>query len=197
MSFENLVNYLLYVVPGFISVAIYRSFYPAKKDSDFARLAWSIVYGILIYAVADWLIQHFYWSLELNPNRFPSVGALGLLFTLAIIAGYFRVLWQASRFAVVKQCRWLRFLRPARRTVWAEVNSEEPTEWAVVKLKDGSRYMGYISNWTFDPDATEHEFILSEARRVDDDFNPLYEIQGRGVYMRTSAVDHIEFWLGA
>ena len=66
----------------------------------------------------------------------------------------------------------------------------------MVFLNDGSIYRGYIKSYTFDPDATDQDFLLSEAVRVNEDLHPKYRITGQGVYLRTRDVRRIEFLKG-
>src|SRR5450755_3503873 len=42
---EHLVDFLVYVMPGFIALQIFRAKYPAKKLSEFLQVAWSLIYG--------------------------------------------------------------------------------------------------------------------------------------------------------
>lgn len=73
------------------------------------------------------------------------------------------------------------------------VNSPDNKDWAVIFLDDGSIYSGWISDYRFDPDSSDQDFLLSKAKRVDDDLSPMYEINGIGVYLNTRNVRRIEF----
>ena len=53
-----------------------------------------------------------------------------------------------------------------------------------------------IYDWTYDPNEIDHDFLLKDARRVDNNMNTIYEIQGKGVYLRLSSVSRIEFYRG-
>ena len=41
----------------------------------------------------------------------------------------------------------------------------------MVYLDDGSIYIGYIYEYRFDPDCDDQDFVLSDAKRVDEDLN--------------------------
>ncbi|MEZ4271721.1 MAG: DUF6338 family protein [Myxococcota bacterium] len=82
-------------------------------------------------------------------------------------------------------------------STWVVINAERPTEWALVVLDDGTRYLGWISNWTFDPDAPNFDFLLKSAKRVDEHLNIQRVIDGRGVYVRSEKLHHIEFFAGS
>ncbi|MEZ4271720.1 MAG: hypothetical protein R3C68_09905 [Myxococcota bacterium] len=53
MTIGSLAAGLLFVLPGFVANELYRAAFPAKKDSDFARVVWSVVYSLIILAVAQ------------------------------------------------------------------------------------------------------------------------------------------------
>jgi hypothetical protein len=63
----------------------------------------------------------------------------------------------------------------------------------VVYLDDGSIYLGWIKDFTFDPDADDNDFLLADAKRVDDQLAEKYAVTGRGVYLNTRNVKRIEF----
>ena len=65
-----------------------------------------------------------------------------------------------------------------------------------VTLTDGSKYLGWISEWTYDPNESDQDFLLSNAQKIDENFNMIYEIDGKGIYLRTSWVVSIEFFKG-
>ena len=67
------------------------------------------------------------------------------------------------------------------------------TNWATVFLSDGAIYLGWISKYTFNPDAVDQDFLLSNARRVDEQLSELYRVTGIGVYINTRDVKRIEF----
>jgi len=66
-------------------------------------------------------------------------------------------------------------------------------DYAVVYVDDGSIYLGWIKDYTFDPDAEDNDFLLADAKRVDEQLKELYSITGRGVYLSTRNVKRIEF----
>ena len=45
---EHLVDFLIYVMPGFIALQLFRAAYPAKKLSEFVQVAWSLIYGVIL-----------------------------------------------------------------------------------------------------------------------------------------------------
>jgi len=62
-----------------------------------------------------------------------------------------------------------------------------------VYLDDGAIYLGWIKEYTFDPDVESNDFLLAGAKRVDDNLNTTYLVNGQGVYLNTRNVKRIEF----
>jgi hypothetical protein len=82
------------------------------------------------------------------------------------------------------------------QSIWAKVNGPRATDWAVVFADDGAIYMGWIKEFTYIPDADDNDFLLSRAKRLNEDGSHQYEIDGQGVYMNTRNVRRIEFVRG-
>ena len=80
--------------------------------------------------------------------------------------------------------------------MWVDVNDRTNKDWAIVYLDDGSIYLGWISNYTFNPNQQNHDFLLSNAKRLYDNLMVMYEIDGCGIYINTRDVKRIEFRSG-
>ncbi len=92
--------------------------------------------------------------------------------------------------------RLLGFIAPDVQSIWAKVNQAHSTDWAVIFTDDGAIYMGWIEEFTYDPDAEDNDFLLSAAERLNDDFTSRYKVDGQGVYLNTKNVKRIEFVRG-
>lgn len=203
MPTNNLTQFILFITPGFLAIALYRRKYPARKDSDFHLIAWSLVYGVLILAAVRFLdraVLHGVLGSEaclqgsnakVPPPinlRFPAA----LLFT-GVIAAALSIAWREVAFRLSAKYSCLGWLAPDHLTIWAQVNKDSNQDWAVVFLNDGAIYIGQIKHWTFDPNAEHQDFLLSKAQRVNEDLKVIYEVTGRGVYLNTRDVLRIEF----
>ncbi len=107
MSFNDIVSFFLYVIPGFISTEIYRTKYPAKKCSDFIYLCWSISVSIFIIVIARGIDFYLKWSLFPQKIIFPRIRTIAVLIGLAIIIALLRILKKelAEKFKI----SWLDF----------------------------------------------------------------------------------------
>jgi hypothetical protein len=190
---ERLADFILYIMPGFIALQLYRAQYPVKRLSEFLQVSWCVIYGIVLAGTVRW-VDHRFLNGVLHTDaaglpwlRFVvALAVAGLLFGTLLIA----VRW--ARFTLSRKYVRLSGLRPDPQSIWAKVN-QSSTEYAVVYLDDGAIYLGWIREYTFDPDAESNDFLLAGAKRVDDQLNTIYLVNGQGVYLNTRNVKRIEF----
>ncbi len=190
MSFSDILSFFLYVIPGFISTEIYKSVYPGKKVSDFTHLTWSISLSICFFIFTRWVDSLLKWNLYPFGVKFPRIRTIFILILLSIIFALLRIL----KNLLADKFEWLKFIKVKPLAIWPFVNNDP--EWACVTLTNGAKYLGWISEWTYDPNETDQDFLLADAERVDEEFNTIYKIDGKGVYLKTSWVVSIEFFKG-
>lgn len=196
MSISDLTEFILYVLPGFIALQIYHKIYPAKQKSDLIYISWSIILGIVITNIIL-LIDKNYLGKQLYPEltEFP-----GFLFILCIIASgiVFGLLFSLShelRYKIGIKYGW-KFLIPDSLSIWAKINQKWNKDWAVVYLEDKSIYLGNIKYYSYDPNNSDHDLLLGQAKRVDNELKVQYKINGIGVYINTRDIKKIEFLAG-
>jgi hypothetical protein len=70
---EHLVDFLVYVMPGFIALQLFRAKYPAKKVSEFLQVAWSLIYGVILATLVRGVDGRFLRGrLQSNTPGFPA-----------------------------------------------------------------------------------------------------------------------------
>jgi hypothetical protein len=182
---------------------LYDKKYPARKDSDFRWAALSLIYSFAILGLL--IVTEKVLGLDLHCSRVLMISnskdaistidarAMGSLFVGSIVVYGFMVGVRESREWLSQRYNRLSRLAPDPQRTWFKINLKRNDDWAVVYLDDNSIYMGYVSDYTFDPNMDDQDFLLSEARRVDDKLNTIYLVDGVGVYMSTRNVKRIEF----
>lgn len=190
---EHLADFVLYIMPGFIALQLYRAKYPVKQLSEFLQVSWCVIYGIVLASTVRWFDHRFLNGLLHGDEaglpwlRFViALAVAGLLFGSLLIA----IRW--ARFTLSRKYETLSGLEPDPQSIWRKVN-QSSTEYAVVYLDDGAIYLGWIREYTFDPDAESNDFLLAGAKRVNDQLNTIYLVNGQGVYLNTRNVKRIEF----
>ncbi len=197
MPTQSLVDFILYVLPGFLAIEIFRSAYPGKSKDNFSLITWSIIFGVIIVSFTKWIDGKFLNNyLKSNVEGFPSFKYVLTILFGGLIAGFLRIFIHFIRFKLSLKYNFLKKIAPNHLSIWAKINQPDNNNWAVVFLDDGSIYLGYISDYKFDPDSEDQDFLLKDAKRVDEDLKKIYDVNGLGVYLNTRNVKKIEFLEG-
>lgn len=195
MPVDSLADFIVYIAPGFLATEVYKSYFPGKERSTFAQLAMSIVWAsIIVVAVRlidDNLLRGALHSSTTTPLAETKFIASLLLF--GALFGWMAAKQLEARISLGHKYEFLAWLAPVSDSVWKFVNDRDVEDWAVVTLVDGTKYLGWISNYRFDPDESDQDFLLSRARRVDDRLAEAYVVDGIGVYLNTRDIVSIEF----
>lgn len=194
MNIPDIVQFLLYVIPGFISIEYFRARFPAKARTDFITISWSIVFGVGITSLLIWLDSHaLHGFLRYQPAGFPSLRFLASLVAAGFLIGIIRAGLRQLRFVLSHRITSPKWLAPDVNSIWARVNQTGTDQWAMVFLEEDVQYLGYIRYFRNDPDAKDQDFLLAEAFRVDKSRRVMYRVDGVGVYLNTRDVRRIEF----
>ncbi len=210
MPVKDLIEFILYLAPGFIATELYIVKYPARDRSQFVQITWSIICGIIILTFVKWIDQKYFgFALDSAKEGFPSFYFITALFVSGFLLGIIRIAWREIRFNLAVNYDIFKFIAPDPKSTWAKINETNDIYWAVVFLNDKSIYLGGISNYTYDPNnknansasSLDHynenqDFLLSNARRVNERLKLIYSIDGKGVYLNTRNVNRIELIKG-
>jgi len=197
MPVNDIIEFIAYVIPGFLSLQVFRSFYPVKRKSDFYQISWSIIYGVLITSFIK-LVDGKYLNniLEANKEQFPSFSFIICLVAVGTLLGLLFVGFYKLRFSLAIKFEYLKWILPNPQSIWIEINQVNNLNWAVIFLNDGAIYLGWIKKYRFDPNLENQDFLLTNAKRVDEKLKEKYSIDGEGVYLNTRDVKRIEFVRG-
>jgi hypothetical protein len=194
VNFLDIVQFILYVIPGFISIEFFRARFPAKTRTDFVTISWSIVFGVGITSFLIWLDTNpLHGLLGYNPQGFPGLLFIVSLFVSGFLIGIIRAGLRQARLHLSRHFTLLGWLMPDSNSIWARVNQKGTDQWALVFLDNDIQYLGYIKYFRNDPDSEDQDFLLAECYRVDKNRKPLYRVVGVGVYLNTRDVRRIEF----
>ena len=194
MPTQNLAEFILYIAPGYIAIRILRWIIPVKDRDTFHDIASSVVLGVVIISLLQWLDDEFpCLRLSSDTNSVPGMRFLFAILISGIVTGFLVVCLKKLIDLISRKVRKLNWLSSGIDTVWARLNDRDNQDWVVVYLDDGSIYNGWISKYTNNPNFQEQDFLLSKAIRVNEDFETIYKIIGAGVYLNTRDVKRIEF----
>ena len=197
MPVKTLIEFILYIVPGFIAREVYDSIFPGKEKGQFSQVGWSVFYGIIIfYSIKYFDINYFNCLLFSNNTDNPNPKFVLALFIGGICLGLLIAGVNKLREILAYKCGFS-FLAPDPLSIWAKLLQPiNKSYWVVVYLDDGATYLGWISDFTFNPNTESQDFLLKDAKRVDDDLKEKYLVDGLGVYLNTKNVKRIEFLKG-
>jgi hypothetical protein len=185
------------LIPGLVAVELFRAVYPAAPRNWPGYVGWAVVWGAVAAATAQWFDRTVLDATVAATSNVLTLAAISLLVATGAAAGGVRVMARMLRFWLARRSPALQWLRPDHPPVWVSVNQPYVNDdWAVVFLLDGAIYLGWVAQFGFDPRREEQDFVLQDARRLDEDLGERYHIAGSGVYLNTRAVARIEYWTG-
>lgn len=195
---KDVIEFLIYVMPGFLALRMYRSAYPGRQMSDLIMTAWSLILGIIVSSAVKWIDKtccHNY--LRSTSSDFPDLPLIFALFCGGLLLGGVLVFGHWARFHLaVKFPKFFGRIAPDPLSIWAYVNQPSNRDWAVVYLENDAVYIGGITKYSTVPDAEDQDFLLTDASRVEEDLSVKYKVEGGGVYINTRNVRQIEFISG-
>lgn len=160
----KLLLFLLFFVPGFISVKVYDLLVPSERR-DFSKSVFEVVgYSALNFAALSWLIITLVSSVPLFSNAY--------IFTLSVllILFFFPIVWPML---FVKLQSWpptAAYFRHPIQKPWDYVFGLKKPFWMIVHLKDGRRVGGrfYVNSFASSYPA-EEQIYLEEVWNLDED----------------------------
>ncbi|WP_341767926.1 DUF6338 family protein [Citrobacter portucalensis] len=185
----KLFLFVLFIMPGFISMRVYRLFHPSA-DSDTSKVLIDVVsYSCINFSI---LLIPIY-LIEIN-NVFISHPVLYYLFYIfvLIIAPVLLpiILLKIRSCEKVKQV----LPHPIGRS-WDYFFSTRQCCWVLVTLKNGKKYGGYYGSQSFASNSPEPEQIYLEKHwALDDDGDFDHELTDTlGIIILTNEIESVEF----
>lgn len=185
----KLFLFVLFIMPGFISMRVYRLFHPSA-DSDTSKVLIDVVsYSCINFSI---LLIPIY-LIEIN-NVFishPVLYYLFYIFVLIIVPVLLPIILLKIRsYEKVKQV----LPHPIGRS-WDYFFSTRQCCWVLVTLKNGKKYGGYYGSQSFASNSPEPEQIYLEKHwALDDDGDFDHELTDTlGIIILTNEIESVEF----
>ncbi|EPR9702655.1 MULTISPECIES: DUF6338 family protein [Citrobacter freundii complex] len=185
----KLFLFVLFIMPGFISMRVYRLFHPSA-DSDTSKVLIDVVsYSCINFSL---LLIPIY-LIEIN-NIFishPVLYYLFYLFVLIIIPVLLPII-----LLKIRSCEKVKRVlpHPIGRS-WDYFFSTRQCCWVLVTLKNGKKYGGYYGSESFASNSPEPEQIYLEKHwALDDDGDFDHELTDTlGIIILTNEIESVEF----
>ncbi|WP_435927539.1 DUF6338 family protein [Dryocola sp. BD613] len=189
-DFNKLFIFILFVVPGFISIKVYEALHPSVKKDSSKIIIDAVAYSCINYAL--WFLP-VYFSEKNDLFNYSSFLYYSLyLFVFLISPLLLPVTLHKLR---LSQFFRKRLPHPVGRP-WDFFFRNAPACWVIITLKDGKRIGGLYSGNAFASSSPEPEQIfLSESWHVNEDggFERRKE-RTLGILVLTTDILTIEFY---
>jgi hypothetical protein len=187
-SAHTLALFLLFFLPGFVSLKVYDSLVPSERR-DFSKsiyevAAYSTLNYSLLYPVVDWMLS------QRAAYNAATWGA-GVLLLVA-----FPSLWPFLWIQVVKSRFFSkRFVHPTQKP-WDFVFGQRKPYWAIVHLKDSRKIAGVYGERSFaSSNPAEPQIYLEEVWRLDDSGHFERAVnESEGILILESEILAVEFF---
>ena len=159
---DKLQLFLMFVVPGFISIKIYDLIIPGERRDFSKAIVEAIAYSSINFALLSWLIA------LINSGDFSSKHQIIYAILIIIIMFGFPVLWTVL---FLKITEWKpiasKIYHPIQKPWDWYFRKGEPC-WVIVHLKDGRKIGGkYDENSFASSFPAEEQIYLEEIWRLD------------------------------
>lgn len=104
---------ILYLLPGFLFIEIFRKYFPTKRDTDFARVLHAVLWSLPLFTFSYFVNKYFplkVSDIQLS-GKSINTSLVIYLYSIAIILAYSRVWTRNLRFNASKYSA-LKFVTP-------------------------------------------------------------------------------------
>ncbi len=168
-NINSLLLFLIFFIPGFISITIYDLLVPTKRR-DYSK-AWfeAVAYSSIHYAALSWLI-----IIIQSPNFIANHKVIYIILVLLIMF-ILPAFWPIVFYHLHRFRPFLKFMRHPCPTSWDYIFSKKESFWIIVHLKDGRKIGGIYDTESFASSyPNEEQIYLEEA----------WEINNEGIFIK-------------
>ncbi len=187
---DKLVLFILFIIPGFISLKTYNLIFPAEKIDSSKQIIDAICYSCINYALVFWAILivekiNLYKQCEYTYYAFYG-------FIILITPVIWVLLWRKFR-----TFNWMQdiFHHPVGKP-WDYIFGQKKPYWIIVNLKNGEKIGGKYAYKSFSSNSPANEEIYLEERWI---INKHGGFERRvnetaGIIILSSEIESIEFY---
>ena len=187
---DKLLLFLIFFIPGFISIKIY-SLLVAGEKRDFSKDLLEVVgYSSLNFAALSWLI------VIINSDNFYNQHKFWYLFCIVIIIFIMPLLWP---FIFLKISNWkpiAKYIVHPIQKPWDYIFGKKNSFWIIVHLKDGRKIGGRFDTDSFASSyPAEEQIYLEEVWKLDKEGAFVEPIKrSRGIVIFNKEIIAVEFF---
>jgi hypothetical protein len=187
---DNLILFLIFFIPGFISIKIYDLLISGERR-DFSKSLFEVMgYSALNFAAFSWLI------ILIHSNKFFSEHLTWYFLALFIVIFVSPILWPVI---FLKLASWAPFskhiVHPIQKP-WDYVFGKREVYWIIVHLRDGRKIGGkYDINSFTSSYPAEEQIYLEEVWELDEGGKFIKPIdRSKGIIIIGKEILSVEFF---
>lgn len=187
---DRLILFLLFFIPGFISIKAYNLIYPSERNNISIFLLEAIGYSSLNFAALFWLV------IIIHSGNFYNNYKIWYFIFLFLILFIIPLLWPVlftmiSGWGIVKKY----IVSPIQKP-WDYVFRKKEVFWIIIHLKDGRKIGGrYGRNSYSSSHPSKEQIYLEEVWKLDENANFLEPIKrSKGIIVLGEEILSIEFF---
>jgi len=187
---DKLTLFLLFFIPGFISIKVYNLLYPSEQKDFSAFLLEAIGYSSLNFAVLSWLI------IIIHSGNFYDDHRTWYLICLFLILFTIPLLWPILFFKISDWGLFKKYIVSPIQKPWDYVFRGREVFWIIIHLRDGRKIGGRYDRNSFSSSYPSKEQIyLEEVWKLDEDGIFKEPIKGsKGIIVLGEEILAIEFF---
>ncbi|TFH47086.1 MAG: hypothetical protein E4G94_00930 [ANME-2 cluster archaeon] len=187
---DKLTLFLIFFIPGFISIKIYDLLVPSERR-DYSKSLFEIIsYSAINFAALSWLI------ILIHSDNFYINHVIFYFFSIFFILFIAPILWP---FFIIKLFSWKPIanliVHPIQKP-WDYVFGKRQPYWLIVHLKDGRKIGGKFDYKSFaSSNPAEEQIYLEEVWKLDENgkFSEPVE-RTKGIIILSAEILSIEFF---
>jgi len=187
---DRLVLFLVFFIPGFISIKVFNLLYPSERK-DFSKfLLEAIGYSSLNFAALSWLI------ILIHSGSFYSNHKIWYFIFLFLIICIIPVLWPILFFKLSNWKFITKYIINPIQKPWDYIFSKKEVLWVIINLKDGRKIGGKYDKNSFSSSyPSEEQIYLEEVWKLDKDGKFIEPIErSKGIIVLGEEILAIEFF---
>jgi len=187
---DKLMLFLVFFIPGFISIRIYDLLVPSERKDFSKYLFEAIGYSSLNFAALFWLI-----ILIHSENFYVHYKILYFIFLLIIIF-IIPILWPILFLKLSTLTPIARYIINPIQKPWDYIFGKKEAFWVIIHLKNGRKIGGrYDTNSFSSSYPSEEQIYLEEVWKLDENGIFIESIErSKGIIVSAKEISSIEFF---
>lgn len=188
---NSLVLFLIFFIPGFISIKVYDLFIPSERR-DFSKSLFEVMgYSAINFAALSWLI------ILIHSNNFYSTHKIIYFLFLLIIIFIIPIIWSL---VFLKILSWppisKKIVHPIRKP-WDYVFGRKLCYWVIVHLMDGKKIGGIYDKNSFTSSyPAEEQIYLEQVWHLDEKGGFMKPVErSGGIIILGKEISSLEFFI--